>query len=78
MSTNRVPIYVGCRRVAFLGSEMELLGFEHSADLTEDEEDALWTRLHAVLDSLASYVPSSVAHGPLTAQGSSSGGSMYS
>jgi hypothetical protein len=44
--------------------EVELLVSRRNAELTEDEADALWTRLHTASDSLASYVPSSVAHGP--------------
>jgi hypothetical protein len=47
-----------------LKSELELLGSRHKVDLIEDEADALWTRVSAASDSLASYVPSSVAHGP--------------
>jgi hypothetical protein len=44
--------------------ELELLGSRRNANLTEDKADALWTRVCVALDSLASYVPSSVACGP--------------
>jgi hypothetical protein len=47
-----------------LESELELLGSGCNADLTEDDADALWTRVRAASDSLALYVPSSVACGP--------------
>jgi hypothetical protein len=43
---------------------LELLGSGRSADLTEDQVDALWTQVHPALDLLASHVPSSVACGP--------------
>jgi hypothetical protein len=47
-----------------LTTDLEVLGSGHSADLTEDETDALWTRVHAALNSLLLHVPSSVAHNP--------------
>jgi hypothetical protein len=47
-----------------LGLELELLGSGHSADLTEDQVDALWTQVHPASDLLASHVPPSVARGP--------------
>jgi hypothetical protein len=45
-----------------LKSELVLLGSRRNADLTEVEVDALWTQVHMASNSLASYVPSSVAH----------------
>jgi hypothetical protein len=47
-----------------LKSELELLGSGRNMDMIEDEEDALWTQVHAASDSLALYVPSSVARDP--------------
>jgi hypothetical protein len=47
-----------------LKSELDLLGSRCNANLIEDEVDALWTRARVASDSLASYVPSSVARGP--------------
>jgi hypothetical protein len=47
-----------------LKSELELLRSRHNADLIEDKANALWTRVHVPSDSLASYIPSSVSHGP--------------
>jgi uncharacterized protein YxjI len=47
-----------------LKSKLELLGSGRKVNLTQDEADALWTRLHVALDTPASYVPSSVAYGP--------------
>jgi hypothetical protein len=47
-----------------LMSKLELLMFGRNADLTEDEVDALWTRVRAASDSLASYVPSSITCSP--------------
>jgi hypothetical protein len=41
-----------------------LLGSKRNTDLTEDEADALWTRVCVASKLLASYVPSSVAFGP--------------
>jgi hypothetical protein len=52
-----------------LKSELELLGSRRNADLTKDEADAFWTRVRVALDSLASYVPASVARGPLDGMG---------
>jgi hypothetical protein len=48
-----------------LKTDLEVLRSEHNADLTEDEVDALWTQMHMASDSVASYVPSSVARKPL-------------
>jgi hypothetical protein len=47
-----------------LKTDLEVLGSKRSVDLTEDEVDALWTRVRVASDLLASYVPSSVAHNP--------------
>jgi hypothetical protein len=46
-----------------LKPELELLGSGRNADQTEDEADALWTWVCMASDSLASYIPSSVARG---------------
>jgi hypothetical protein len=46
-----------------------VLGSGCNADLTEDEADALWTQVRMASDSLTSYVPSSVARGPLDGEG---------
>jgi hypothetical protein len=59
-----------------LKTELELLGSEHNADLTENRADALWTgcvwpRTHW-RRSFLPRLPVTV----LTAQGSSSGGSL--
>jgi hypothetical protein len=43
---------------------MEVHGFGRSAGLIEDEVDALWSQVRTATDSLASHVPSSVAHNP--------------
>jgi hypothetical protein len=45
-----------------LKNELELLGSECNADLTEDQADALWPLVSAASDSLSSLVPSSIAH----------------
>jgi hypothetical protein len=47
-----------------LRAELELLGFGRSVDLTEDQVDALWTRVRQASDSLVSHVPPSLACGP--------------
>jgi hypothetical protein len=47
-----------------LKSKLEVLGSGHNMDLTEDEANALWMRVRMALDSLVSYVPSSVACSP--------------
>jgi hypothetical protein len=47
-----------------LKSELEFLRSRCNADLTEDEVDALQTWVCVASDSLLSYVPSLVAHGP--------------
>jgi hypothetical protein len=52
-----------------LKPELELLGSGHDADLTEDEVDALWTRVRVASDSLASYVPSLVSCSPPDCEG---------
>jgi hypothetical protein len=45
-----------------LDVDLEVLGSGRSVELTEDEAEALWSRVRAASDSLASYIPSSVAH----------------
>jgi hypothetical protein len=47
-----------------LKTEIEVHGSGHDAHLIKDEEDALWIRVCAASDSLASHVPSSVARNP--------------
>jgi hypothetical protein len=47
-----------------LDADLEVLGSRRSTGLMEDEADALWSRVCVSLDSLASHVPSSVAHNP--------------
>jgi hypothetical protein len=47
-----------------LKTELEVLGFGCSVDLTGDEADALWMPVRAASDSLASHVLSSVAYNP--------------
>jgi hypothetical protein len=47
-----------------LRMELEVLGSERSADMIEDDADALWTRVRVPSDSLVSHVPSSVAYNP--------------
>jgi hypothetical protein len=47
-----------------LKTELEVLRSGRNADLIEDEANALWTQVHVTSDSLASYVPSSIAHNP--------------
>jgi hypothetical protein len=48
-----------------LGTELELLGSEHNMNLTKDQVDAFWTQLCYVSESLASFIPPSVACGSL-------------
>jgi hypothetical protein len=47
-----------------LKTELEVLRFGRSADLIEDKVDAMWIRVRAASNSLASHVPSSVARNP--------------
>jgi hypothetical protein len=47
-----------------LKTDLEVLRSGRSTDVTEDEADALWSRVRTTSDLLASYVPSSVAHNP--------------
>jgi hypothetical protein len=47
-----------------LKTELDVLGLRHNVDQTEDEVDALWTRVRVASDSLASYVPSLVVCNP--------------
>jgi hypothetical protein len=43
--------------------KLELHGSGHTADLTEDQVDAHRTRMHQASESLAMFIPPSVAHG---------------
>jgi hypothetical protein len=52
-----------------LMAELEALGSGRKAYFTEDEEDALWTRVRTTLDLLASHVPSSATRYPPTGVG---------
>jgi hypothetical protein len=47
-----------------LDINLEVLGSRRSARLTQDEVDALWSRVCIAVNSLASHVPSSIAHNP--------------
>jgi hypothetical protein len=47
-----------------LKSKLELLGFRCNADLTEDQANALLSRVRAASDSLASHVSPLVACSP--------------
>jgi hypothetical protein len=47
-----------------LKSELELLGSERNADLIEDQANALWPLVDVASNSLASLIPSLVAHNP--------------
>jgi hypothetical protein len=44
-----------------LDTDLEVLVFGRCTRLIEDEVDSLWSRVHAIADSLASLIPSSVA-----------------
>jgi hypothetical protein len=52
-----------------LKTELEVLGSGRSADLIEDEADALWIQVHTASDSLVSHVPSLVARNPPNSTG---------
>jgi hypothetical protein len=45
-------------------TELEVLRSGRNVNLTEDEADAIWTRVRVASDSLALYVPSSATHNP--------------
>jgi hypothetical protein len=47
-----------------LNVDLEVLKSGCSTGLTEDEVDALWSQVRTTADSLASHIPSSVAHNP--------------
>jgi hypothetical protein len=44
--------------------ELELLRSKRDADLSHDQEDALWPLVFMALDSLVSLIPSSLARDP--------------
>jgi hypothetical protein len=46
-----------------LATELKLLGSGRNTDLMDDWVDALWTHARQTLQSLASFVPTSIAHG---------------
>jgi hypothetical protein len=48
---------------------LELLRSGCNMDLTEDQVDALWARVCATSDPLASHVPPSVTHNPFDGAG---------
>jgi hypothetical protein len=52
-----------------LETELEVLRSRRNVDLTEGEADAVWTWVRMVSDSLALYVPSSVAYNILDGAG---------
>jgi hypothetical protein len=47
-----------------LETKLELLRSGCNVDLTNDQEDALWTRVRATSDSLALHVPPLVTYNP--------------
>jgi hypothetical protein len=50
-------------------ADLEVLRSGRNAGLTEGEVDALWSRVHKTIDSLASHVPSSIARNPPDSEG---------
>jgi hypothetical protein len=52
-----------------LKSKLELLGSGLNVDLIENQVDALWTRVHATSDSLASHIPPSATRSPIDGMG---------
>jgi hypothetical protein len=52
-----------------LERELELLGSEYNADLTEGQLEAFWALPHWASESLSSRVPPSVAHSPTDGAG---------
>jgi hypothetical protein len=52
-----------------LDTDLEVLGSRHDAGLIEDDVNALCSWVCATADSLASHIPSSVAHNPLDSTG---------
>jgi hypothetical protein len=48
-----------------LGTELELLGSGRNMNLTKDQVDAFWTQPCYASESLASFIPPSVACGSL-------------
>jgi hypothetical protein len=52
-----------------LKTDLEVIKSGRSMEVTEDEADALWSRVRAASDLLVSYVPSSVAHNPPDSMG---------
>jgi hypothetical protein len=61
---SRSMLFAAVSHFLELKTELEVLGSGRNVDLTEDEVDALWTRVCMALDLLALYVPSSVARNP--------------
>jgi hypothetical protein len=61
---NRSALVAAMSHFPELKIDLDVLGSGCNADLTEDEVDALWTRVCAASDLLVSYVPSSVARNP--------------
>jgi hypothetical protein len=59
-----------------LEPELELLRSERNVGLTEDQVDALCTRMHVTSDTLVLQVLPSATHSLLMVRGSSSGGSL--
>jgi hypothetical protein len=52
-----------------MDAELEVLGPECNAGLTEDKVDALWSRVRMAADSLALHIPSLVARNPPNSAG---------
>jgi hypothetical protein len=67
-STCHWSVVKWCRGLV-TGSELELLGSGCNTDVMKDQVDALWTQTRQALNSLVSFVPSSVAHGSLDGTG---------
>jgi hypothetical protein len=70
IATNRVrwgsrsALVIAVSHFLELDVELEVLGFRRNMGLIEDEVDALWSRVHAAVDSLALHIPSSVIRNP--------------
>jgi hypothetical protein len=60
----RSMLVTALSHISELDAKLELLGSGCNVDLMEDEVDALWTRVRATSNSLASHVLPSVAHIP--------------
>jgi hypothetical protein len=61
---SRSALAIAVSHIPKLDINLEVLGSRRSARLTQDEVDALWSRVCIAVNSLASHVPSSIAHNP--------------